>query len=141
MASPCKVYKKMFGLDFKSYVPSLRFLILTFWLAQSISIYIRRRLTYLIFHGIYILFVDFFWSWNTFWFFSSLFVGLSFIIFLIRFTNNFWFYFCHFEALLRQKIKTKEQRFCGINYFLAKNKHKMPKCCYILVKTGMGKSI
>ena len=101
----------------------------------------RRRLTYLIFHGIYILFVDFFWSWNTFWFFSSLFVGLSFIIFLIRFTNNFWFYFCHFEALLRQKIKTKEQRFCGINYFLAKNKHKMPKCCYILVKTGMGKSI
>ena len=103
-----------------------------FW-RPRISRYIisRWRLTYLIFHGIYMLFVDFFWSQNTFWLNSSLFVGLSFLIFLIRFTNNFWFLFCHLEILLRQKIKTKEPRFCGINYFLVKKSIKMPKCAVL----------
>ena len=51
------------------------------------------------------LLVDFFWCWNTFWFFSILFLGLSFSIFLFRFTNNFSSYFYHLEALLQKKTE------------------------------------
>ena len=61
--------------------------------------YTRWRLSYLIFHGISILFVEFFWLWNAFWFFCSLFIGLSFFIFLISFKNNFCLLFCHLETL------------------------------------------
>ena len=46
------------------------------------QLFVRWRLSYLKLPGISILFVKFFWLWNTFWFFTSLVIGLSFFIFL-----------------------------------------------------------
>ena len=57
----------------------------------------RRRLIQLKLHGIYMLFLIKFWIQNTFKTYSSLFVGLSFQIFLIQITKNFCFTFRHSE--------------------------------------------
>ena len=58
---------------------------------------IRQRLIQLKLHGIYMLFLIKFWIQNTFKTYSSLFVGLSFQIFLIQITKNFCFTFRHSE--------------------------------------------
>ena len=82
------------------------------------AIFTRRRLIQLKLHGIYMLFLIKFWIQNTFKTYSSLFVGLSFQIFLIQITKNFCFTFRHSEnsslCLWQRKSKQlQEQNFNG----------------------------